>query len=263
MIRLNMNTPWTDAPVYFLRRTDSTMEEARRLFLAGCPHGTVVLADFQERGRGRFSDRRWSAQAGKSLLFTVVLKTGAGKQRIGDSLQRLPLLAGLSLALSVERLFGVQARLKWPNDLLVEGRKLAGVLCEALVQGSETGVLIGIGLNCNQRVFPQQLDGRATSLAVLTGRQIHLRETLAQLLRTLAACLEDEQWHGKVVSRLYGLNRAASLHTPAGSAAPPSVQRGTIRGLNADGSLVFQPEGGAGPFAVYGGEIRSNEEQGG
>lgn len=267
MKRLAIHNPWPGAPVYFRRRTASTMEEARRLFESGCPDGTVVLTDFQTLGRGRITGRSWIAEAGKNLLFTLVLRTESGAGGIGAAAQRLPLVAGLALALSVEDLYGLSVQLKWPNDLLVGERKLAGILCEALVQGSSLGLLVGIGLNCNQMTFPRELESKVTSLARVLDRQISNPNLLEEVLRKLKASLEDEDWHAKVLARLYGLNRgyghrkaapptAVLLSTPEnGTTRQGSAERGIVLGLNADGSLLFQPDGGA-PKAVYGGEIR-------
>jgi BirA family biotin operon repressor/biotin-[acetyl-CoA-carboxylase] ligase len=234
------------------------MEDARRLFESGCPDGTVVVAEFQTRGRGRAADRSWVADAGRNLLFTVVLRREGGGEEIGAAVQRLPLLAGLAVALSVERLYGLAVELKWPNDLLVEGKKLAGILCEALVDGRSLGVLIGIGLNGNQLFFPPQLESGATSLAREVGSRVDLYVLLPEVLLQLQGSLGDADWRGKVVRRLHGLDRRAVWVS-----APESIgERGGVGGrpgilldLNADGSLLFKPDDGE-PLPVYGGEIR-------
>ena len=126
MKRLTICSPWPGACVYHRKRTASTMEDARRLFDSGCPDGTVVMADFQTLGRGRLAERRWVADAGKNLLFTLVLRSGSGQDSIGAAPHRLPLIAGLALALSVEHLYGLSVQLKWPNDLLVRKRSWPG-----------------------------------------------------------------------------------------------------------------------------------------
>ncbi|MBN2553740.1 MAG: biotin--[acetyl-CoA-carboxylase] ligase [Spirochaetales bacterium] len=270
MKRLEIANPWRGAPVYFKEATVSTMEDARRLFSSGCPDGTVVSTGFQQRGRGRLSGRRWIAAAGRNLLFTVVLRASRGS--LGGAPQRLPLLAGLASALSVEKLYGLAVRLKWPNDLLAEGKKLAGILCEATVEGDSLGVLIGIGVNCNQLTFPAELEPKATSLARLLGCEVGIPELFAELLAALKASLADEDWHAKVVERLYGLNHEVLLLSPEDRTAsrnetesrippPAGGQRGIIRGLNRDGSLLFQPRGGCESIAVYGGEIRFAGEE--
>jgi BirA family biotin operon repressor/biotin-[acetyl-CoA-carboxylase] ligase len=283
MRRLAIRNPWAPAPIYFKKRTASTMEDARRLFKSGCPDGTVVLADFQTLGRGRVAERSWIAESGENLLFTLVLRTESGSAGIGGVPQRLPLVAGLALALSVERLYGLSVQLKWPNDLLVGERKLAGILCEALVEGNSLGLLVGIGLNCNQLTFPRELDSKATSLARALGSPVSLPNLLEEVLSQLKTCIEDEDWRAKVVDRLYGLRRAnaarqygrpvnaARQAQSAGDGRPMMVllspanrgvasrqgseQRGVILGVNPDGSLLVQPEEGP-PVSVYGGEIR-------
>jgi len=256
MEALTVSSPWPGAPVYFKKRTTSTMEDARRLFASGCPDGTVVLTDFQTKGRGRFAERSWSAAAGKNLLFTLVLRGEPGPHGFSLNARRLPLLAGLAAAQCVEQIYGLTVQLKWPNDLLVKGKKLAGILCEALVQGSSLGFLAGIGLNCNQKTFPPELETRATSLTRILGRPVDIPDLLQELLQKLKASLADEDWREKVMDRLYGLGAEAVLLSGAGGASQPgSEQIGLVLGVNPDGSLLFQPEN-AGPRSVYAGEIR-------
>jgi len=256
MKALAIPSPWPGAPVYFKKRTTSTMEDARRLFASGCPAGTVVLTDFQTMGRGRVAERRWSAEAGKNLLFTLVLRSESGAPGLGRAPQKLPLLAGLAAAQCVEQMYGLAVQLKWPNDLLVGGKKLAGILCEALAQGNSLGFLAGIGLNCNQRRFSPELETRATSLTRILGRQVNIADLLQELLQRLQASLADEDWRAKVMDRLYGLGATAVLLSGvSGLSQPGSEQIGLVLGVNPDGSLLFQPDN-AEPRSVYGGEIR-------
>ena len=256
MIRLPMENPFPGAPIYFKKKTGSTMEDARRLFLMGCSDGTVVLTAFQERGRGRLTDRSWSAEEGKNLLLTVVLRAPGG---VGGSAgappQRLPLIAGLALAMSVERLYSLPVQLKWPNDLLVEGKKVAGILCEALTEGGSLGVLIGFGVNCNQVSFPQHLEHKAISLSRILGRDVDLLVILGELLKVLRATLDDSDWKNKVEQRLYGLGREVFLQAPQPGGSLRE-ERGVIRGLNSDGSLLFQSAGRLEVISLYTGEIR-------
>jgi len=256
MKALAIPSPWPGAPVYFRKRTTSTMEDARRLFASGCPDGTVIMTDFQTKGRGRVVERGWNAEAGKNLLFTLVLRTESGPHELGRNAQRLPLLAGLAASQCVEQIYGLSVRLKWPNDLLVGGKKLAGILCEALVQGNSLGFLAGVGLNCNQKKFPPELESRATSLTRVLGRPVDIPDLLQELLRRLKASLADEDWREKVMDRLYGLGAEAVLLSGAsGRSQPGSDQIGLVLGVNPDGSLLFQPEN-AEPRSVYAGEIR-------
>ena len=237
-----MTSPW-GAPVLYLERTVSTMEDALRLREQGYPSGTVVAAGFQERGRRRFPERVWDAEPGRNLLFTLQLDLPPGLP-----VQCLPVLAGLALSLTVEERFGLATRVKWPNDLLHDGRKLAGVLCEAHSRPpGPLFVLVGVGLNCNQRSFPWA--GRACSLAGLLGREVELPALLEAVLGTLAAVLRDPAWQPKLESRLYGVGRAAFVR-PVGEG---EVLRGVVQGVAGDGALLLRVDGS--PRAVYSGEL--------
>ena len=234
--------------MYYLPSTRSTMEEALRLLEGGCPTGTVVAAGFQERGRGRCPDRSWEAEAGRNLLFTLILELQPGFPP-----QRLPILAGLALARALEGSFGLRTAVKWPNDLLHRGRKLAGILCEARAQpGRPTQVLAGIGVNCNQESFPRELEGKACSLRQLLGAEVALPELLAAVLAAIRAVLDDEGWREALLARLHGLGFPAVLRDGGRTA------RGIVRGVAEDGALLLESEGRVGPF--YSGELTVQAE---
>ena len=161
-------------PRLHLRVCDSTNRRARELAGAGAPHGTLVTAAEQTAGRGR-QGRTWSAPAGRALLMSLVV-------REFDAL--LPLRAGLAVA----DLAGPGALVKWPNDVLVDGRKLAGVLVEGRPQ--EGWAVVGIGINVAVDVtsLPEEVRERAASL----GREpAALEPALAELLRALESRLGE------------------------------------------------------------------------
>jgi BirA family biotin operon repressor/biotin-[acetyl-CoA-carboxylase] ligase len=146
-------------PRLHLRETDSTNERARALALGGAPHGTLVTASAQTAGRGR-QGRRWEAAPGSALLCSVVLR------RVDEL---LPLRAGLAVA----DLAGEAARVKWPNDVLVAGRKVAGVLVEARPQ--DGWAVLGIGINL-AALAVRLAEPAATALDALRGRDALLGE---------------------------------------------------------------------------------------
>ena len=150
------------------RLTDSTNERARELAAAGAPHGTLVTADEQRAGRGR-QGRTWSAPAGSAVLMSVVLR---------DVSETLPLAAAVAVCEAV----APGCLIKWPNDVLVDGRKLAGILVEGRPQ--EGWAVLGIGVNVATSEFPRELAETATSL-VLAGAAASVDWTLAALLTTL------------------------------------------------------------------------------
>ena len=159
-------------PRLHLRATPSTNDRARDLAIAGAPHGTLVSAGVQTAGRGR-QGRAWAAPPGSALLCSLVL-------REHDDL--LPLRGGLAVA----DLAGADAQVKWPNDVLVGGRKLAGVLVEARPQ--EGWAVLGIGVNV--AVDPAELPPEVRDRAATLGRpRGALEPALDELLRALAARL--------------------------------------------------------------------------
>ncbi|MBM3668030.1 MAG: biotin--[acetyl-CoA-carboxylase] ligase [Actinobacteria bacterium] len=141
------------------RSTESTNARARELAIAGAPHGLIVTADEQSAGRGR-QGRSWFAIAGASLLYSALLRP-LGKRPL------LPLAVPLAVCEAAEGLARVTCAVKWPNDVWIEGRKLAGVLIESRA-GSEGFAVIGVGLNLSvpADAFPEELRGTATSLGL-------------------------------------------------------------------------------------------------
>ena len=223
---LRIPTPWPGAPVYLRESTTSTMDDALALARAGCPTGTTVAAGFQERGRGRGQESRWLSAAWESLLATVVI----GRADAAFPLTQLALRAGLAVALAVQDACGLETRIKWPNDLLSSGRKLAGILCES--RGD--ALLVGVGVNCLQRSFPAGIADRACSLAMAAGRDIAPLALLPLVLARLKECLADMGWREKVLQRLAFL----------GTAVHDGGAEGIVRGLDEDGALLLEDADG-------------------
>jgi BirA family transcriptional regulator, biotin operon repressor / biotin---[acetyl-CoA-carboxylase] ligase len=147
-------------PHRYYRSTDSTNTRARELAAAGAPHGTVVTAAEQSAGRGR-QGRTWTAPPGKALLYSTVLRP------LEERHTMLPLAVPLAVSEAAEELQPkIECRVKWPNDVLVEGRKLAGVLIEARPQDSWAVIGVGLNLAIDQDEFPKELRETATSLSL-------------------------------------------------------------------------------------------------
>ncbi len=215
------------------RRTGSTNARARELAGAGAPHGTLVTAAEQSEGRGR-QGRTWSAAAGRALLCSVVIR---------DPPALLPLAAGVAVTEVVEgQVAGAHARLKWPNDVLVAGRKVAGILVEGRPQ--EGWAVIGIGLNVALRPddFPAELRATAGTLGLEPDA---IEPTLDALLDRL------EQWVRADAGALVGAvrSRDALLGQPVRWAAG----RGVGAGIDAGGRLLVETESGT--VALDAGEV--------
>jgi len=209
-------------PRVHLRRTDSTNARARDLALAGAPHGTLVTAAEQTAGRGR-QGRSWTARGGRALLCSLVVR---------DPPRLLPLAAGAAVAETCAEL-GHEAGIKWPNDILVDGRKVAGILVEGRPQ--QGWAVLGIGLNVALRAedLPPELQATAGTLGLPPDA---LEPVLARLLQLLADRLSasDEAILGAVRAR----------DVLKGHSVAWSVGHGTAAGIDGDGRLVVETADG-------------------
>lgn len=233
-----------------LALTDSTNEDARRLVERGAPSGTVVVADGQRAGRGR-SGRTWFSPPGLNIYLTGLYRLPMP----ADRLSGLTLDAGTAVCQLVREV-GVDALAKWPNDVLVGERKLAGILAE-LVLGEAPAVLIGVGLNVNLTAdqLPSELAEIATSLRVETGRT-HDRESLVmRLVGALDAAVDGYVRRGgpdvdahAAVSALLG--RRVWYRSGAGEVL------GHVLGFAADGGLRVRADHSGRQATVHSGEVR-------
>jgi BirA family transcriptional regulator, biotin operon repressor / biotin---[acetyl-CoA-carboxylase] ligase len=215
------------APHVHHRVVDSTNERAKALAAAGAPHGTLVTADEQTAGRGR-QGRSWLAEAGAAVLMSVVLRPPP---------EALPLAAAVAVAEAVP----VEAAIKWPNDVLVDGRKLAGILVEGRPQ--DGWAVLGIGLNVSAPAggFPEQLREIATALPAGIARDEVLAALIARLEARLASPLPEVLAEWRRRDALLG----QEIGWEGGS--------GVAAGIDEDGSLLV--ETGAGREALVAGEV--------
>lgn len=208
------------------------MDEAIRLIAASPPHGTAVTADRQTAGRGRTPGSRWRSAAGANLLLTLMLRRAV----TAAEPTTVPLRAGCALA-EVAAALGLAPSIKWPNDLLVGGRKLAGVLCTA------TGgwLLVGVGMNCNQRSFPPDA-GAATSLALCLGRSVDRARVERDVLQAMRRLLDAGDWLARLRGRLAGVGRAVRVERVERGGRAVS---GVLIGVDRDGALLLRTGAGA------------------
>jgi BirA family biotin operon repressor/biotin-[acetyl-CoA-carboxylase] ligase len=225
-----------DAPnrVHDLEVCESTQDELRRLAAGGAPAFTAVRADVQRAGRGR-RGRRWEARAGTALLVSVLLRP----RRPQHELPVLSLAGGIA-AVECARAFGARAGLSWPNDVMCEERKLAGVLAEL---GPDGSVLLGIGMNlaAGDGDLPESERLAPTSLLLETGAAPDAPSALAALLESLRplAALFDAEGPAGIVARARPLDvldgRVVQLRLANGE-----IAQGTAAGIADDGSLLVR-----------------------
>jgi BirA family biotin operon repressor/biotin-[acetyl-CoA-carboxylase] ligase len=215
-------------------RVPSTQAVAFELAERGALDRTVVLADHQTGGRGR-RGRRWEDEPGTSLLASILVRPQLEPSR-------LPTLSYATAVAVAEALAGVaplEPRLKWPNDVLVGGLKIAGILLESRLSPVPI-VVIGIGINLTQRRFPAPLAGRATSVALATGRAVDREVVLGALLDRFDA------WRSRLGVEGFAPVRARwlALSDTIGRRVSLDGRTGLAVDLDLDGALVLETAGG-------------------
>jgi BirA family biotin operon repressor/biotin-[acetyl-CoA-carboxylase] ligase len=202
--------------------------------------GLTVVADDQTRGRGRLG-RAWVQAPGKGLALSVVMLQGCDRRQLGV----LPLTAGLALAEALERL-GAAPALKWPNDVLLGGRKVAGILCESRrLPDLGDAAVIGVGVNVSQQAddFPPELRATATSLAI-AGVSATREDVAAAFLSALEPRWAEVQEGSREAVLQAWQARAAWIGSPVTVRTPDGEVSGVARGLDRDGALVVTLDDG-------------------
>jgi len=232
---------------------DSTQGEAARCAAAGASEGTVVTAAHQSAGRGR-RGHVWLDAPGESLLMSVVLRPP-----IAAALApQLSLVSAIAVADALREVPGVQAEIRWPNDVLLDGRKVSGILAEASTDpsGRLAHVILGIGVNVNQLVFPDELAERATSLRLATERPHEVAAVLGALLEALQERYARFLEGGLSVLRQAWLERAWSIGRRAQAA---DGREGLAVDLAADGALVLRMDDGR-TLRIVAGEVAAEAD---
>lgn len=187
LIIQSLHTQYIGKEVIFFDTTDSTNIQASMLGEKGAENGTLVLADTQTKGKGRLQ-RAWFSPNYSNLYFSILLRPPIPPKLSGW----ISLACGVALAKVIRSHTGLSARIKWPNDILVNGKKLGGILIESHVQGDAIKHLIlGIGINVNTSRFPKEISNLATSLKKELGHSIQREPLLVALLKGLEDQLES------------------------------------------------------------------------
>jgi BirA family transcriptional regulator, biotin operon repressor / biotin---[acetyl-CoA-carboxylase] ligase len=216
----------------------STMDEAFRLGMDGCCEGTVVCAETQTKGRGRLG-RSWVSPKAKGLYFSCVLRPTLPL----NQLALLTLMSAVALAEALEDVGDIKPSIKWPNDLLWQGHKLAGILTELCAESDQVNfVVVGIGLNINASAH-QLVDG-ASSLKMAAGRSFNRVEVFQAILRSL------EKWYIRLLSREFvditeaWKERSSSLNKRLRLTDPSGIIEGEAVDLDEDGALLIRKDNG-------------------
>ncbi len=224
--------------VYHYEEIDSTNLEAKRLSEQGAPNGSVIVADRQTDGRGR-RGRNWESATVGNLYFSILLKPDIEVQKTS----MLTLVAALAVLKACEDAAGIRAQIKWPNDIVVDGKKLVGILTELnLLPEGGYQVIVGVGINVVKQVFSEEIAATAISLEEASGKEVAkedlLKAVLAGFEELYLQFCEDgnmsrllEAYNGKLVNK----DQEVRVLEPTGEYI------GRALGINEEGELLVAP----------------------
>lgn len=232
--------------------TNSIAEDWAR---EGAAEGSVVVTEYQSAGRGR-QGRTWEAKKGQNLMFSTVLRPNLETDRIG----LITIAASVAVAEAIESFVSPhRPALKWPNDILLEGRKTCGMLLESSISGHQNAevVILGVGLNVNQTTFPPKLSDDATSLRLTTGRPVPRAPLFSRLLAHLEERYDavqngnDMPVRSAFEDRLVGLGQSRTLRRTDRD----TTISGIVQGIAENGALRLDT--GNGIRTVHAGNVTS------
>lgn len=246
-----METVWAGKNLVYLDEVDSTNNYARKLAEDGAPHGTLVVADYQNGGKGR-RGRTWVMPHGKAIAMSLIVHPDIRPEKAS----MMTLVIGMAAAKAIKNITGLDAGIKWPNDVVIDGRKISGILTEMSAEMDAIHyVVIGIGINANFTELPEEIKETATSLqlqlghpvdrgAVICGVMKEFEEYYEKFMEKESMELLIEEYHQMLVN----LNRQVCVLEPG------NEYSGIARGIDKTGQLLVEKERGE-IVPVYAGEV--------
>lgn len=246
-----INTEWAGKYIYYREETESTNEDAKYLAEEAAKHGSLVVASCQKGGKGR-RGRNWNSPKGTSISMSLLLRP----EFLADKASMLTLVMALSVAETLNQLLNQDVKIKWPNDVLLNKKKVCGILTELITHEDGTySVIIGVGINVNQKEFPEEIAETATSILMELGDRYSRSDIILGVMEYfeyyygLFADSEDlssivELYDGYLVNKD---NQVRVLD-------PKGEFEGVATGINDQGELIVKKADGT-ISAVYAGEV--------
>ncbi len=235
-------TEWVGEEIFCFPVVDSTNTKAKQLAEEGCQAGALVVAERQEAGKGR-RGRDWDSSAGSGIYMTLVLRPDIRP----DNASMLTLVAALAVSVAIENRAGVAAGIKWPNDIVLNGKKVCGILTEMSAQSDYVNhIVVGIGINVHNEAFPKELAQTATSLWQETGMHCNRAALIGEVL------WQFEHFY-KIYLRTQDLSalaeeyksRLVNLHKKVNVLDPEKPFEGIAVGITPRGELIVDTDDGS------------------
>lgn len=237
------------AKIHRFKKISSTNATARDLAKKGAKAGEVVIAEQQTKGRGRLQ-RKWLSKPG-NLYVSLILRPHIPTKVASH----LTFVASLAVAKTLEKNLGMSPSLKWPNDVLVDGKKIAGILTEIETVDSKIDfAIVGIGINVNQEKFPKNLSQTATSLQQILGKSLNLDQILEQLLQSF------EEWYTAYLKQGFSIIKEMWEEMSVIIGRDVEIRdhrkklKGRALGIDQNGALLLQVSSGE-TIPVYSGDL--------
>lgn len=250
-VESRLETAWIGRPVRYFEEITSTNQYAKKIAEEGAPEGTLVIADEQTQGKGR-SGRSWKTPSGTAIAMTLLLRPKLPPERIS----MVTLVMGLAVTSACRALYGLPVGIKWPNDVVINGKKLCGILTELSMELTAVNyVVIGIGINVNVQEFPEEIAGTATSLLLELGRVENRAELIAVCMKYFEEYYEQFLQTGDLSGLLEQYNKLLLNKGRKVRVLEPGHEYvGTALGISGKGELLVRREDGT-ETRVYGGEV--------
>lgn len=237
----SMQTAWAGKEILYFDETDSTNTEIKKAAEQNAEHGTLAVADYQSMGKGR-RGRSWTSPHGVGIWMSILLRPKLHP----SCASMLTLVAALAAADGIREVCGLEAGIKWPNDIVVNGKKVCGILTEMSTElDCINYVVVGIGINANTAEFPEEIREIATSLYLETGSQVSRSRVIGEVMKAMeryyALFLERQDMSGLLENyneRLANKNKAVRVLAPEGEYV------GVSEGINSEGELLVRMEDG-------------------
>lgn len=234
-LRSIRKTEWLGNKIYYETEIDSTNTKAMKLAEEGAPHGTIVVTDHQINGRGR-RGRSWESPAGEAIAMTFLLRPKIDP----NNASMLTLLAAMAVARGIEDETGLKAGIKWPNDVIINRKKVSGILTEMSAQADYVNhIVVGIGINVHIQEFPEELKNIATSVFLELGVKINRAALIERICEYFEAYFEVflQTEDLSAISKQYDAYMV-NRNQPVKVLDPKDTYEGTARGITTRGELL-------------------------
>ena len=250
-VESRLKSKWAGHPIKYFEEITSTNQYAKRIGEEGAPEGTLVVADEQTQGKGR-SGRVWSTPHGTAIAMTLLIRPKLPPA----SISMVTLVMGLAVARACRELYHLPVGIKWPNDVVIHGKKLCGILTELSAEMMSVNyVVIGTGINVNVKEFPEEIRKTATSIALELGHETGRAELIASCMEYFEVYYEKFIQAGDLSPLMEEYNELLLNRDQKVRVLEPGREyTGTALGINQNGELLVVREDGT-RTAVYAGEV--------